>query len=172
MFWLHASRHNQRCCRSSNGSPWLQGCWVYPPASNPIPSCNMGWVSRINKRAILQTKIHGKHQSTRKDWKLSWREDCRVLPLSVHYNHYETDCTTRKQTFIWPALPLNTSLGQVDVSAHVTTPGTKTACRFCMLWSAERFLNLKVRLHWSQNRQNTANQHLSGYTLQERVAYI
>ena len=29
---------------------------------------------------------------------------------------------------------------------------------------------LRVRLHWSQNRQNTANQHLSGYTLQERVA--
>jgi hypothetical protein len=29
---------------------------------------------------------------------------------------------------------------------------------------------LRVRLHWSQNRHNTANQHLSGYTLQERVA--
>ena len=26
------------------------------------------------------------------------------------------------------------------------------------------------RLHWSRNRHNTANQHLSGYTLQERVA--
>ena len=31
----------------------------------------------------------------------------------------------------------------------------------CSLW---------VRLHWSQNRHNTANQHLSGHTLQERVA--
>jgi hypothetical protein len=30
--------------------------------------------------------------------------------------------------------------------------------------------SLRVRLHWSQNRHNTANQHLSGYTLQERVA--
>jgi hypothetical protein len=29
---------------------------------------------------------------------------------------------------------------------------------------------LRVRLHWSQNRHNTTNQHLSGYTLQERVA--
>jgi hypothetical protein len=29
---------------------------------------------------------------------------------------------------------------------------------------------LRVRLHRSQNRHNTANQHLSGYTLQERVA--
>ena len=31
-------------------------------------------------------------------------------------------------------------------------------------------LGLSVRLHGSQNRHNTANQHLSGYTLQERVA--
>jgi hypothetical protein len=31
-------------------------------------------------------------------------------------------------------------------------------------------ISLRVRLHWSQNRHNTANQHLSGYTLQERVA--
>jgi hypothetical protein len=30
--------------------------------------------------------------------------------------------------------------------------------------------NLSARLHWSQNRHNTANQHVSGYTLQERVA--
>jgi len=29
---------------------------------------------------------------------------------------------------------------------------------------------LRVWLHCSQNRHNTANQHLSGYTLQERVA--
>ena len=28
----------------------------------------------------------------------------------------------------------------------------------------------RVRLHWSQNRHNTANQHLSGYTSQTRVA--
>jgi hypothetical protein len=27
----------------------------------------------------------------------------------------------------------------------------------------------RVRLRWSHNRHNTANQHLSGYTLQERV---
>jgi len=29
---------------------------------------------------------------------------------------------------------------------------------------------LRLRLHWSQKRHNTANRHLSGYTLQERVA--
>jgi len=33
-----------------------------------------------------------------------------------------------------------------------------------VLWS------IRVRLHWSQNRHNTAKQHLSGYTLQESVA--
>jgi hypothetical protein len=31
------------------------------------------------------------------------------------------------------------------------------------------FCCLRVWLHWSQNRHNTANQHLSGHTLQERV---
>ena len=31
-------------------------------------------------------------------------------------------------------------------------------------------VSLRVRLHGSQNRHNTANQHLSGFTLQERVA--
>ena len=36
--------------------------------------------------------------------------------------------------------------------------------------SSLRVNPLRVRLHWSQNRHNTANQHLSGYTLQERVA--
>jgi len=34
----------------------------------------------------------------------------------------------------------------------------------------ERPSPLRVRIHWSQNQHNTANQHLSGYTLQERVA--
>jgi len=29
---------------------------------------------------------------------------------------------------------------------------------------------LRVQLHWSQNRHKIANQHLSGHTLQERVA--
>ena len=32
--------------------------------------------------------------------------------------------------------------------------------------------DLMVRLHWSKNRHNTANQHLSGYTSQTRVATI
>ena len=37
--------------------------------------------------------------------------------------------------------------------------------------SAEHIaLRKRVRLHWSQNRHNTANQHLSGYTSQTRVA--
>jgi len=31
-------------------------------------------------------------------------------------------------------------------------------------------VSVRVGLLWSQNRQNTANQHLSGYSLQERVA--
>ena len=31
-------------------------------------------------------------------------------------------------------------------------------------------LRVRVRLHWSQNRHNTANQHLSGHTLHECVA--
>ena len=31
-------------------------------------------------------------------------------------------------------------------------------------------VRLRLRLHWSQNRHNTANQHLSGYPLQEYVA--
>ena len=30
--------------------------------------------------------------------------------------------------------------------------------------------SIRLRLHWSQNGHNTADQHLSGYTLQERVA--
>jgi len=30
---------------------------------------------------------------------------------------------------------------------------------------------VRLRLHWSQNRHNTANRHLSGYTLKERGAY-
>jgi hypothetical protein len=30
-------------------------------------------------------------------------------------------------------------------------------------------VSVRVRLHWSQNRHNTTNQHLSGHTLQERV---
>jgi hypothetical protein len=67
MFWLHASWHSQRCCRPSKGSPRLQSCRVYPPASNPIPSYKMGWASRINKCAVLQTEIHGKHPSARED---------------------------------------------------------------------------------------------------------
>ena len=38
--------------------------------------------------------------------------------------------------------------------------------------SADRdaWRRFRLRLHWSQNRHNTANQHLSGYTSQKRVA--
>jgi hypothetical protein len=40
---------------------------THPPASIPILSYNMGWVSRINKRAIFETEIHGKHPRTREE---------------------------------------------------------------------------------------------------------
>ena len=65
--------------------------------------------------------------------KLSWRGGCTVLHLSVHYNHCKAGCTARNQTLIWPALPLHASLGQVDVSDHVTTPEKKKLhVFFCM----------------------------------------
>ena len=40
------------------------------------------------------------------------------------------------------------------------------------IWAGERPLNytLGYGYHWSQNRHNTANQHLSGHTSQARVA--
>ena len=66
---------------------------------------------------------------------------------------------------------------KLSVGNHTTpklTPRVSNQiCKYLGLlsdWSAYRQACLRVRLYWSQNRHNTANQHLSGYTLQERVA--
>jgi len=37
-------------------------------------------------------------------------------------------------------------------------------------WHARHSRTLRVRLHWIEYRHKTASQHLSGYSLQERVA--
>jgi hypothetical protein len=62
---------------------------------------------------------------------------------------------------------------QLLVSSLSLSVGDCPVHRLRKNWSdpvgSDQFI-LRVRLHWSQNRHNTAKQHLSGYTLQERVA--
>ena len=54
------------------------------------------------------------------------------------------------------------------VNSHSLGPVHLDPVKFGSTYSVNEVF--RVHLHWSQNRQNTANQHLSGYTLQERVA--
>jgi hypothetical protein len=71
----------------------------------------------------------------------------------------------------------DTRLGQAESQVWSNDShwqGWRTTDRNCMTFYYSVWLvtHRRVRLHWSQNRHNTANQHLSGHTLQERVAIL
>ena len=70
---------------------------------------------------------------------------------------------SQQQTSLW-------NEGEKTMNISIFAADWVLKVRVSDWWPLSGLHKVRVRLHRSQNRHNTTNQHLSGYTLQERVA--
>ena len=93
------------------------------------------------------------HLRSRVHWSQNRHNTANHICLGIH-------CQTRVATF---------------KAAYTLEPEPTQQSKPTFVWAyiaRHMLLHLRPRVHWSQNRHNTANQHLSGHTSPDTCCYI